>query len=328
MMSMDIVSTIAHFFTPRRSNNYRARILHSPVLLLLLVLFVFSQKTATSLRLEPGILGYASQISPSEVIRLTNIKRQEAGLSALSENGTLAQAAKLKGEDMLAKGYWAHVAPDGTQPWDFFKSAGYKYRYAGENLARDFTNPTSAVDAWMASASHKENMLSDHYKEIGVAVVEGNLSGQDTTIIVQLFGAAGADRPQIPVAAAKEATPRPSPKPTGTTKPTASPAAVIAEASPSPTDESSALQVVAQVQAAPDPNVGPVSPEFFDANSMSLPKVLSLSVIGILFLALVADTGYMAVKGMHHARSRPLAQIAFMGMIMALIIVARAGEII
>ena len=101
---------------------------------------------------------------------------------------------------MIDRDYWAHVAPDGTQPWKFFTSFGYKYRYAGENLARDFSNASSAMDAWMNSPTHKENILNPKYKEIGIGVVEGDLAGTDTTIIVQFFGATYADKVVQPIA--------------------------------------------------------------------------------------------------------------------------------
>jgi uncharacterized protein YkwD len=68
-------------------------------------------------------------------------KRSQAGVSPLAYNPYLAQAAQAKARHMLEYDYWAHIAPDGTDPWKFFTDAGYKYRYAGENLARDFSNP-------------------------------------------------------------------------------------------------------------------------------------------------------------------------------------------
>jgi hypothetical protein len=89
---------------------------------------------------------------------------------------------------MLAKGYWAHNAPDGTTPWVFIKAAGYEYLYAGENLARGFTTAPDTVNAWMASPGHKENILSPKYKDVGFAIVTGTLTGEETVLIVQEFG--------------------------------------------------------------------------------------------------------------------------------------------
>src|SRR4030043_359248 len=183
---MFVIKTLIHYLVPHTSNNHKAKLLHSSSLLIIASLLLFFQLTLYLLpKTGIKILGYASRISVDEIVRLTNEKRAQAGLSPVEFNPSLSAAAKSKGDDMLAKDYWAHVAPDGTQPWKFFTDAGYQYRYAGENLARDFSNPASAVEAWMNSPSHRENMLSGKYKEVGVAVVEGNLAGVDTTIIVQ-----------------------------------------------------------------------------------------------------------------------------------------------
>jgi len=203
---MKFIHRLAHLLLPRESNNQKAKLLHSSSLTLITLAFVLYQLAISFMsHLGARVLGYAANISPAEVINLTNQKRVEAGLLPLAENSVLSQAAQAKGADMLNKGYWAHVAPDGTQPWSFFTNFGYKYRYAGENLARDFANPTSAIEAWMASPTHKENILSDKYKEIGVAVVEGNLAGVDTTLIVQFFGTKYTDTlPAAPLAKAQE----------------------------------------------------------------------------------------------------------------------------
>ncbi len=131
---------LAHFFIPHEKNNHKAGLLSNRGLVILALTVVVFQFL---LRIFPAsninILGYAANISPEEVIRLTNEKRVQIGLNELTYNPVLSQAALAKGNDMLAKDYWAHVSPDGTEPWFFFSQAGYKYRYAGENLARDFS---------------------------------------------------------------------------------------------------------------------------------------------------------------------------------------------
>lgn len=305
---MSIFSALAHLFTPRVSNNHKAKVLHWEVIAILIAVVVFGNKYV--IQKTPGILGFASQISTSEVIRLTNVKRAEAGLQPVVENSLLDNAAKQKGVDMLNKGYWAHVAPDGTQPWDFFKKVNYKYKYAGENLARDFTSASSAVDAWMASPSHRENMLNDKYKDIGVAVVDGSLAGQDATIIVQLFGTLAADRPQIPVASAKEVqkAATEAATPTNEPNPTIIPVAKVSDTQIPP----------------PQLTVNSNPPE----TAFNVSKILSGAVIGILLLVMLFDVLLVWKQGSVRKSSRPLAQIAFLGMILAIIIVARAGQII
>lgn len=181
--------SVKHLFIPHHTNNQRARLLHPSGLTAVLALVVIMQflvrQTTTML---PSVLGYASQIPSSEIITLTNTERQQRGLSTLSLSAELTKAAEKKAADMFSKDYWAHVSPVGTQPWFFITEAGYAYRYAGENLARDFTDPQSVVKAWIASPSHKENVLNNRYQEIGVAVVDGKLGGRETTLVVQMFG--------------------------------------------------------------------------------------------------------------------------------------------
>src|SRR3989344_4378962 len=138
---MDFVFALRHYFFPGHSNNHKAKILHSSSLFFIAILLIIYQLFLHTFPLTGlKILGYAASIPPDQIISLTNQKRREAEVGALVYNSQLAQAARLKGEHMLAFDYWAHVAPDGTEPWKFFTDVGYKYRYAGENLARDFSN--------------------------------------------------------------------------------------------------------------------------------------------------------------------------------------------
>jgi len=309
---MKFAHRLAHLFFPRESNNHKAKLIHSSSLTIITFALVLFQLVLTFLpKLGPSILGYAANIPPSEVIRLSNEKRVAAGLPALTENGTLSQAAQAKGADMLNKGYWAHVAPDGTQPWKFFTDVGYKYRYAGENLARDFSNSASAVEAWMASPSHRENLMSPKYKEIGVAVVEGQLAGVETTIIVQLFGTQYADSlPAVPVAEAKT-------QGTNTTlaTPTAKPVAVTDLSNTEPTTvQTTNLQAVT-------PKKSLLSPFLTTRN-------LSLLIVCVLLVVLVVDGIVTNKRGIARIGGKSFAHVAFLGMILAIVLILKAGQII
>lgn len=123
-----------------------------------------------------------------EIIILTNIERRKVGLNDLIENELLDKAAEAKANDLIEKNYWAHIAPDGTTPWDFIKKSGYEYEYAGENLGRGYSYPSETVNAWMISKEHKDNILSSNYKDIGVSIKNGVLTGSQTIVVVQEFG--------------------------------------------------------------------------------------------------------------------------------------------
>jgi hypothetical protein len=183
------MTSLAHFFIPHHKNKYRAHLL-KPLAIQLAIFaiiglqfsFLFIKKT------YPAVLGVSYTITTQEIIGQTNDWRGKSGLPALRENGPLNVAAQLKGQDMLAKGYWAHTSPDGLEPWYWINKSGYNYQRAGENLAKDFRDTTSTVNAWMNSPGHKANIMSPYYKDIGIAVVSGSFNGYDTVIVVQMFG--------------------------------------------------------------------------------------------------------------------------------------------
>lgn len=186
---MLLSALFAYYLLPHETNNHRARLLHPLFVALSLFLFLVSQVMISFLpKVTPVVLGYASNIPPEAIVELTNQKRAENGAPALNIDSTLTQAALAKGSDMLTRDYWAHVSPEGVEPWSFFVDAGYRYRFAGENLARDFTKAEDVVDAWMASPTHRENLLAGRYQDIGIAVVDGEFDGVETSLVVQLFG--------------------------------------------------------------------------------------------------------------------------------------------
>lgn len=192
-----------HFFTPHHTNNHRAKVLHVDTLFIFAVCLLLVEISLKPLSLSyPDVLGFATDIFVNDLLDYTNGERDKAGLSPLTYNETLSQAAKKKADDMFTKDYWAHFGPNGEKPWDFITDSGYEYTIAGENLAKNFSDSKQVVDAWMASTSHKENILKAGYRDIGFAVVNGVLQGEETTLVVQMFGSSGsrlasAQKPEV-----------------------------------------------------------------------------------------------------------------------------------
>lgn len=180
---------ICHLVAPRESNNHRSKILHHDFLLFLIILLLSTQIFVSALRSKfPSVLGVSIDISTNQLLLMTNQKRTESGLAPVHLDRELSQAALLKAKYMFTNNFWAHNGPDGTTPWVFIRKAGYDYVYAGENLARGFTASKDVVDAWMTSPTHRDNMLSQNYTDIGFAVMEGKLLGEDTVLVVEMFG--------------------------------------------------------------------------------------------------------------------------------------------
>lgn len=197
-----IKELISHFFIPSEKNNLRAKALHHDFLsfyLLIALIMVFLVKGPFGQ--FKNVLGFATDISVPKLYELINQQRQSNGLPQLTYNEALAQAAAGKAQDMFAKNYWAHYAPDGATPWNFILASGYQYEYAGENLAKNFLFSQNVVDAWMASPTHRENIMRGDFSDVGFAVVNGVLNGEETTLVVQLFGKPIAAAPQAAVQA-------------------------------------------------------------------------------------------------------------------------------
>ncbi len=183
------MNSILQYFVPHEDNNYRAKLLHHKSLLFVLIIIFCASFLIPALRFNfPSVLGVSADISSQKLLLLVNQEREASGLPPLILNEKLSLAAINKAKDMFAKNYWAHDSPDGETPWVFIKGAGYNYVYAGENLARGFDNTDNIVNAWMASAQHKANLLSQNYRDVGFAIEEGKLNGEDTVLVVQELG--------------------------------------------------------------------------------------------------------------------------------------------
>lgn len=119
----------------------------------------------------------------AELLAQINNTRKANGVPAVTENKLLDQSAATKASDMITRNYWAHNAPDGTEPWVFIHQAGYKYQYAGENLWNGYDD--TVINDWLNSPTHKAVMLDAHYTEIGIAIQKAsNYDGKQNVYLV------------------------------------------------------------------------------------------------------------------------------------------------
>jgi len=307
---MNLLEWARHFILPHYSNNHKAKILHPSTLSVIVAVFLIYQFAINfSLLVSPSILGYASNIAPEQVIELTNQKRLENGLSPLTINGKLNEAAQRKAGDMFAFNYWAHNSPSGRNPWSFFNEVGYQYLYAGENLARDFLNSSSVVEAWMNSPTHRDNVLSPRYQETGLAVVNGTLNGVETTLVVQLFGT-----PTPAPVAQKPSTAEATPAPTVTLAPKLGEASMV--------EEKLALAPAAMAQAREETAAPPLTSPF------ALTKTIAVLILGIVLGALILDVILVAQKRIVRLSGRNLAHLIFITMLLLAVVLTSQGAIL
>jgi hypothetical protein len=181
---------IHHWFIPTKKNRFHPIALRSTGLIVFLTLFIaipFIYNITSTKQLK--VLGYATNVNVNDLYNFSNQERIKAGLQPLNLNSHLNSAALAKAKDMMAKNYWAHIAPNGATPWSFILANGYQYTAAGENLAKDFNMSSGVVAGWMASPLHKANAMNTIYDDVGYAVVNGVLQGSETTLVVAMYGA-------------------------------------------------------------------------------------------------------------------------------------------
>lgn len=207
---------------PSKRNNYNP-LFSTRVAMVILTLWVLLVNSFSGVLIESfGV--HATNMTADRIIQLTNEERAKLGLNSLKANANLTSAAHAKANDMFQKQYWDHFGPNGESPWDFIRGAGYEYVYAGENLGKGFTTSEGVHQAWMASPTHKENIVSPNYEDIGIAIVSGELHGENLILVVQMFGSRSRPEPveTAPISQATQETrevveepvPEPTPAPT------------------------------------------------------------------------------------------------------------------
>ncbi|MFL6228552.1 MAG: CvpA family protein [Pyrinomonadaceae bacterium] len=145
------------------------------------------RRTLTQLTIKPESgetvqLGYTVE-SPrprpdleAEMLVLVNGERAAVGLKPLAPDSELTEVARRHSIDMFARGYFAHVTPEGLSPFDRMTAAGVKFRTAGENLA---LAPTLRIahTGLMNSPGHRANILQPAFGRLGIGIVDGGRRG-------------------------------------------------------------------------------------------------------------------------------------------------------
>jgi Cysteine-rich secretory protein family len=177
------------YFVPHKHNQYHPHLFRntSIIIIVAISIFLLGISYGNSIFLKKTVLGV--NIATNVLVDMANQNRMQNNVAPLTRNAKLDSAAKMKADDMVSSGYFAHYAPDGTTPWYFIREAGYNFLYAGENLAINYTSEKEIDDAWMNSQYHKENLLNTNFRELGIGTREGVYQGVDTVYVVQMFGA-------------------------------------------------------------------------------------------------------------------------------------------
>ena len=111
-----------------------------------------------------------------EVVRHTNMEREQRGLPALRVDAELERAAAVRARELV--GSFSHTRPDGSD-WSTVSAS-----VSGENIAKGHDSADRVMAAWMSSDGHRDNILRAGYTRIGVCALEAG----GVLYWVQLFG--------------------------------------------------------------------------------------------------------------------------------------------
>jgi uncharacterized protein YkwD len=117
--------------------------------------------------------------SESSVLRAMNAVRVGRGLARLRLDTRLERSARGHSTDMLRRGYFSHS--------DFaarMAIAGARGPLFGEDLSWGPPSAQWVVEHWLASPSHRANLLRPGFRRVGVGTVIGTFGGHADALVV------------------------------------------------------------------------------------------------------------------------------------------------
>ncbi len=170
-----------------------------------------SPQTEQNQSISPRNLNYSecgNQITPiinatyeQIIVELVNLERAKIPLPPLKSTAGLENAGRYHAADMAQDNYFDHDTydqVDGELLWicsTWQRIATYTTGAMGENIAAGYSDPQAVMNAWLNSAGHRSNILSEDSWEIGVGYYEG--SGAYGRYLVQDLGRRGGIYPLI-----------------------------------------------------------------------------------------------------------------------------------
>jgi uncharacterized protein YkwD len=119
---------------------------------------------------------------------LVNAERRLRGLKPLRWSSDLSALARQHSQNMAAGNFFSHRGEDGSLVDDRAERLGVDtWAAIGENIAfiRGYEKPADlAVDKWMQSPSHRNNLLSPRWHEAAIGVAVGD---NGTLYFTQVF---------------------------------------------------------------------------------------------------------------------------------------------
>lgn len=104
----------------------------------------------------------------NEVYEITNNYRSLVGVSSLTLNSSLVEAASIRAKELSDS--FSHTRPNGSSCFTVLSELGISYGTAGENIAAVYSSSQSVMEGWRSSSGHYQNIISSKFKKIGIGV--------------------------------------------------------------------------------------------------------------------------------------------------------------
>jgi uncharacterized protein YkwD len=121
---------------------------------------------------EPARPAAAQDDPAAEVGRLVNEHRARMGCPPLAWDGAAVTAARAHSDDMVRRGYFSHVSPEGGNVGSRVTAAGGSWRAVAENIASGQSTARGVVQGWLSSPGHRANIENCGYTRQGVGYRE------------------------------------------------------------------------------------------------------------------------------------------------------------
>ena len=116
-----------------------------------------------------------------QVALLVNQEREKRGLVPLRYSDKLGELAQVRTNEITS--VFEHTRPDGRSCFSIFDDYGIDYRCIAENIAAGQDTPEIAMEWWINSEGHRNNILNPDLRYIGV----GNVSQDGVQYWTQIF---------------------------------------------------------------------------------------------------------------------------------------------
>lgn len=104
----------------------------------------------------------------NEVYEITNNYRSLVGVSSLTLDSSLVEAANIRAKELSDS--FSHTRPNGSSCFTVLSELGISSGTAGENIAAGYSSSQSVMEGWRSSSGHYQNIISSKFKKIGIGV--------------------------------------------------------------------------------------------------------------------------------------------------------------